>query len=185
MAVVYPTMLVFTLLAGVIGGPLGAGLMKLDGVGGLRGWRWLFLCEGLATVALAAALPWLVPESIGTSTWLTADEKEAAAADVVAAARAAGVRAPETGLDRAPHAPADAETLGSALATAARVLGVWQIWWLGSAVVLCQVRRGGEKEGEGVALFALHRSGARPPGSFLDPRPSSRSLSGCSSTTSP
>lgn len=139
MAIIYPTMLTFTLLAGVVGGPLGAGLIKMDGVGGLRGWRWLFLIEGLATVALAAALPWLVPESIGKSSWLTADEKEAAAADVTAAARAAGVRAPETGIGAAgAQAPADAETLASALATAARVLGVWQIWCLGAAVILCQ-----------------------------------------------
>lgn len=30
----------------VLGSPLAAGLMALDGHGGLRGWQWLFMIEG-------------------------------------------------------------------------------------------------------------------------------------------
>ena len=36
----------------VAGGPLSGGLLELDGVAGLDGWQWLFLCEGLPAVAL-------------------------------------------------------------------------------------------------------------------------------------
>ena len=32
-----------TSLAGLLGAPLAAGLLLLDGVAGLRGWQWLFL----------------------------------------------------------------------------------------------------------------------------------------------
>src|ERR1700751_2750177 len=39
-------------LAGVVGGPLASALLKLDGVGGLQGWQWLFVAEGIPTVLL-------------------------------------------------------------------------------------------------------------------------------------
>lgn len=35
-----------TALAQVVGAPLAAGILALDGLGGLRGWQWLFLLEG-------------------------------------------------------------------------------------------------------------------------------------------
>src|SRR6186713_2156599 len=41
-----------TSLAYVAGGPLSGGLLELDGVAGLDGWQWLFLVEGLPSVAL-------------------------------------------------------------------------------------------------------------------------------------
>ncbi len=37
-----------TSLAGVVGGPISSALLRLDGVGGLSGWQWLFLAEGIA-----------------------------------------------------------------------------------------------------------------------------------------
>lgn len=39
-----------TALSQVIGAPIGAALMLMDGVRGIRGWRWLFLIEGLITI---------------------------------------------------------------------------------------------------------------------------------------
>ena len=36
-------------MAQVIGAPLAAGLLYMDGLGGLRGWQWLFIIEGLVT----------------------------------------------------------------------------------------------------------------------------------------
>ena len=36
-------------VAQVIGAPLAAGLLYMDGLGGLRGWQWLFIIEGLVT----------------------------------------------------------------------------------------------------------------------------------------
>ncbi|MDT7661142.1 MAG: transporter, family, tartrate transporter, partial [Pseudonocardiales bacterium] len=41
-----------TSLAGVVGGPISSALLKLDGIGGLSGWQWLFLAEGVPTVLL-------------------------------------------------------------------------------------------------------------------------------------
>ena len=34
----------------VIGAPIAAGLMMMDGLRGIRGWKWLFLIEGAITV---------------------------------------------------------------------------------------------------------------------------------------
>ena len=69
-----------TAIAGVVGGPLSGLLLALDGIGGLRGWQWLFLVEGLPAVALGlAVLAWL-PDGPARAPWLTADERDALAA---------------------------------------------------------------------------------------------------------
>lgn len=47
--------------AQMLSAPLAAVLIALDGAGGLRGWQWLTLVEGAATVAVALALPLLLP----------------------------------------------------------------------------------------------------------------------------
>jgi len=63
-------------IAGVAGGPI-AGLVmtKLAGLGGLAGWQWLMLAEGLPTIALGV-LVWLVlDDHIETAKWLNHDEK--------------------------------------------------------------------------------------------------------------
>jgi ACS family tartrate transporter-like MFS transporter len=39
--------------SGVVGGPLGANLLKLDGWLGIAGWQWIFLVEGVPAVLLA------------------------------------------------------------------------------------------------------------------------------------
>ena len=36
-----------TAVSGIIGNPLAGVLMKMDGIGNLRGWQWLFLLEGI------------------------------------------------------------------------------------------------------------------------------------------
>ena len=43
----------FGAFAGVVGGPLGANLLKLDGALGLAGWQWIFVVEGIPAVLLA------------------------------------------------------------------------------------------------------------------------------------
>ncbi|MEZ5420821.1 MAG: hypothetical protein R2708_26240 [Vicinamibacterales bacterium] len=42
-----------TAIAGVIGRPISSGLLLFDGVLGLRGWRWLFVVEGVPALLLA------------------------------------------------------------------------------------------------------------------------------------
>jgi len=62
-------------LASVIGGPLSGLILSLNGMGGLRGWQWLFLLEGLPAIFLAfAVLKWL-PNGPGSAPWLSAHEK--------------------------------------------------------------------------------------------------------------
>ena len=39
----------------VLGAPLAAGFLALDGVGGIAGWRWLFILEGCPSVLLGGA----------------------------------------------------------------------------------------------------------------------------------
>jgi ACS family tartrate transporter-like MFS transporter len=66
-----------TALAGVFGGPISGMLLALDGVGGLGGWQWLFLLEGLPAVILGGAvLAWL-PEGPADAKWLEPDERAA------------------------------------------------------------------------------------------------------------
>src|SRR5665213_1749578 len=39
-------------VAGIIGGPTSGVLLSLNGVGGLAGWQWLFVVEGIPAVVL-------------------------------------------------------------------------------------------------------------------------------------
>lgn len=45
-AIPFTVVIVSTMVSGVFAAPLAAGLMSLDGTGGLSGWQWLFLIEG-------------------------------------------------------------------------------------------------------------------------------------------
>jgi MFS family permease len=62
-------------LAGGTSGLLAFALEKMDGVGGLEGWRWIFIIEGLATVVIALALPFLLIESPEKARFFTEKEK--------------------------------------------------------------------------------------------------------------
>ncbi len=55
--------------------PLAAGLLQLNGLAGLRGWQWLFLLEGLPSIALAVAMWRLLPASPRQATMLTDQER--------------------------------------------------------------------------------------------------------------
>lgn len=66
-------------LSGAFGGILaGAITDNLEGVFGIRGWRWLFIIEGAATVGLALIAGFILPDWPSTTTKLTATEKELA-----------------------------------------------------------------------------------------------------------
>lgn len=47
--------IIANVVANIIGGPIGAMLMGLNGLGGLRGWQWLYLLEGIPAVLLGFA----------------------------------------------------------------------------------------------------------------------------------
>lgn len=71
-----------TVLMGAVAGPL----LGLDGWMGLKGWQWLFLVEGLPAVMMAVLLLFYLPDTPGTVSWLSNEEKSwvmrALAADV-------------------------------------------------------------------------------------------------------
>ncbi|MDR5754553.1 MULTISPECIES: MFS transporter [unclassified Caballeronia] len=58
----------------VIGNPLGGALMQLDGMGGLHGWQWMFLLEGLPTIVVGVLLYFKLPERPRDARWLTPAE---------------------------------------------------------------------------------------------------------------
>jgi MFS family permease len=62
-------------LSGAFSGLLAAGIAKMDGVGGLEGWRWIFILEGLASVILGVACFFFLIDTPALSKrWL--DEEE-------------------------------------------------------------------------------------------------------------
>lgn len=65
-----------TALAGLIGSPLSGFILSLDGLGGWRGWHWLFVLEGLPAVALGVAVLWWLPDRPIDARWLTQSERE-------------------------------------------------------------------------------------------------------------
>jgi MFS family permease len=61
----------------ILGSPMGGALMELQGLGGLRGWQWMFLVEGLVTVLVGVLVWFTLPGRPTDAKWLT--EQEAAA----------------------------------------------------------------------------------------------------------
>ncbi|SAL09373.1 MFS transporter [Caballeronia telluris] len=61
-------------IALVIGNPLGGALMQLDGTGGLHGWQWMFLLEGLPTIVVGVLLYFKLPERPRDARWLSPAE---------------------------------------------------------------------------------------------------------------
>lgn len=64
-----------TLVAGIVGGPVSGALLMLHGRGGLAGWQWLFLLEGLPAVALGFVVFGFLTERPEGATWLSAAER--------------------------------------------------------------------------------------------------------------
>jgi sugar phosphate permease len=64
-------------VAGMIGGPLSGLLLSFNGAGGLAGWQWLFVLEGLPAVALGVAVLRVLPEQPSDAAWLTSAERTA------------------------------------------------------------------------------------------------------------
>ncbi len=64
-------------VAGMIGGPLSGFLLSLGGFGGLAGWQWLFVLEGLPAVVLGFVVLRVLPEQPSDALWLTPAERAA------------------------------------------------------------------------------------------------------------
>ena len=79
-----------TSIAGVVGAPIASGLLKLEGVAGLHGWQWLFLLEGLPTIAMGFSVLFILRDGPADAPWLTAAEKQWLEIQLVADRRAGG-----------------------------------------------------------------------------------------------
>ncbi|CAL5226986.1 g9873 [Coccomyxa viridis] len=64
-----------TALSQVIGAPIAAGLMLMDGIHGLRGWKWLFMLEGVATVLFGIVFYFLLPKTPEKAYFLKQEER--------------------------------------------------------------------------------------------------------------
>jgi ACS family tartrate transporter-like MFS transporter len=63
-------------LASIIGGPLSGLILSMDGLGGLHGWQWLFLMEGIPAGLLALAVLRWFPDNPASAPWLSMNEKQ-------------------------------------------------------------------------------------------------------------
>ncbi|HIW91900.1 MAG TPA: MFS transporter [Candidatus Corynebacterium avicola] len=61
----------------LIGSPMSGALMGLQDVGGLHGWQWMFLIEGVFTVLVGFAVLLFVPNRPRDASWLDPDEAQA------------------------------------------------------------------------------------------------------------
>ncbi|PVH94135.1 MFS general substrate transporter [Periconia macrospinosa] len=64
-----------TTLAGAFGGLLASAIGKMDGMRGYRGWRWIFILEGLLTVLVSFFFFFLLPNFPEEVKWLSEDER--------------------------------------------------------------------------------------------------------------
>lgn len=60
-----------------LGSPLSGALLELQDVGGLHGWQWMFLIEGIFTIVVGFLVLILLPNRAREARWLEADEAEA------------------------------------------------------------------------------------------------------------
>jgi MFS family permease len=63
-------------LSGAIGGPVSGALLGFDGVGGLHGWQWLFLVEGIPSILLGFVALKYLTERPEQATWLKPEQRE-------------------------------------------------------------------------------------------------------------
>lgn len=67
-------------IAGALGGLLAYGIGHMDGVAGMRGWRWILIIEGLPSVVLGVVTYFVLPNDAPTAWFL--DEREKALMEV-------------------------------------------------------------------------------------------------------
>ncbi|TID23444.1 putative mfs transporter protein [Venturia nashicola] len=62
-------------LAGAFGGILAFGIAKMNGIGGYKGWRWIFIIEGLLTVVISCAAYFFISNYPDTAKFLSDRER--------------------------------------------------------------------------------------------------------------
>jgi MFS family permease len=62
-------------LSSALGSPLSGLILRMDGLAGLHGWQWLFILEGVPSVAMGFLLLRLLPDRPADARWLTGEER--------------------------------------------------------------------------------------------------------------
>ncbi|KAI0347207.1 MFS general substrate transporter [Trametopsis cervina] len=62
-------------LSGAFGGLLASAILRLDGVAGLHGWRWIFILEGIATVLIGFIAWAIMPADLQSAKFFTDEER--------------------------------------------------------------------------------------------------------------
>jgi len=63
-------------LSYILGSPLSGALLDLDGVLNIRGWKWMFLCEGIPTIVLGVVCFAFLVDKPADAKWLEPVERE-------------------------------------------------------------------------------------------------------------
>jgi D-galactonate transporter len=63
-------------VSSVIGSPVSGYLLNLHGIGGLSGWQWLFILEGLPSIVLGFVVLFYLTDKPAVAAWLPAAERE-------------------------------------------------------------------------------------------------------------
>ncbi|CEJ80153.1 hypothetical protein VHEMI00356 [[Torrubiella] hemipterigena] len=63
-------------LSGSFGGLFAYALLKMDGIAGIQGWRWLFIIEGCASVLVALVVYFVLPDNFETAQFLNEEDKK-------------------------------------------------------------------------------------------------------------
>jgi ACS family tartrate transporter-like MFS transporter len=62
-------------LANIVGSPISGWLLEIESHG-LHGWQWMYLIEGVPTLALGFYALWALPDNPAKAKWLTTEEKQ-------------------------------------------------------------------------------------------------------------
>lgn len=64
-------------IAQILGGPLSGWLLEFHGLGGLHGWQWMFLVEGLLACLVGVVILFYLPNRPADARWLTPEQRRA------------------------------------------------------------------------------------------------------------
>lgn len=74
MSILYTGALTATAIAGLIA----IGIFEMSGIGGISGWRWLFIIQGVLTFVVAVASGFILPDEPLRTRWLSEEQRQLA-----------------------------------------------------------------------------------------------------------
>jgi MFS transporter, ACS family, tartrate transporter len=63
-------------ISNALGAPVSGMLLNLEGVGGLHGWQWLYILEGIPAILLGLITPLVMTDRPAHAKWLTTEERD-------------------------------------------------------------------------------------------------------------